>query len=97
DGRGTVIVEVRLSLPRVGPRWPADDEKRPVSNGQQRYANAQLDSAPLPMAAGQATTRKALLRQRSGPVLVDAVTTLPHILKAGQRVPAGRPRPQRLG
>ena len=44
--------------------WPADDEKPPVSKGQQRMAKVQLDNASLPMAARQATAQKALLRQR---------------------------------
>jgi hypothetical protein len=57
-------LEVHPSLSRLGRIWPADDENRPVTNGQQRSANAQLDSRVLLAAAGQATTRKALLRQR---------------------------------
>jgi hypothetical protein len=46
------------------PLLAADDEQRPGSKGQQRSANAQLDSAVLPVAAGQVMARKALFRHR---------------------------------
>ena len=80
-------VETRLVVrtPGVARGWPADDKQLPDSKGQQRSTNPQLESPILPVAACQATARKALLWQRSttGPSRYD-------LLHAPQGRPCGR-------